>query len=187
MILIRFVKNKDQVTTELLYIVTGERDDIMLQLPDGFCVEMIRNPFTLWSTDRSYKYLCTFKFYNSVHQLVSEFTCSEITVFQMLDSFEQFFEMGMDSCCIPLEVVKPNGEYDMIVLERMYQDHPSEHDPILFSFRTYNKFSEMIINRFSIRFTEEFFSDIFCYHIYFAFLIDIDDGNYINDCGGLIL
>lgn len=165
---------------QFIYGLSRERDDTLLKMSNDVFVEMTRQDSILWRTDSSSKYLCKMRFLNLLHLPIAEFTCSEITIFNILDSFEQFFSFGMDSISIPLDNISLNGSYDMLCLERINPTTPTESDLILFSLRSYSPITEQIITRISIPVNEEFFINHFMYLMYFSYLIDIDNGEAVD-------
>lgn len=165
----------DRISLQLIGILSNnKRDDVMFQINNEIYVEMERKDVSIWATESSYRYICIMRFKNFMGTILAEVRCSEEKIYEMLDAFEQFFSFGMDAIPIPLETTNKNDNYQMIRLERIYDDTPSEADPILFSICSYSRETEQIITKFCVMMKEDDFLSNFCYLIYFSFLIDID-------------
>lgn len=163
-----------------MYNSLGESEGVRLIISPDLSIHMYRKKTSIWNTISSAKYICYMDFINNLNLVVFSIHFSEIQAYTIIDEMENFLQLGEFSLPIPIGSNDPVGNYLMICLERIASETPAEEDRVLVSFRQYNKYSEQILTRVQFFCTEEFVSNQFIYMMYFAYLIDIDDGRLLD-------
>lgn len=163
-----------------MYNSLAESEGVRLIISPDLSIHMYRKKTSIWNTISSAKYICYMDFINNLNLVVFSIHFSEIQSYTIIDEMENFLQLGEFSLPIPIGSNDPVGNYLMICLERIASETPAEEDLVLVSFRQYNKYSEQILTRVQFFCTEEFVSNQFIYMMYFAYLIDIDDGRLLD-------
>lgn len=163
-----------------MYNSLTESEGVRLIISPDLSIHMYRKKTSIWNTISSAKYICYMDFINNLNIVVFSIHFSEIQAYTIIDEMENFLQLGEFSLPIPIGSNDPVGNYLMICLERIASETPAEEDRVLVSFRQYNKYSEQILTRVQFFCTEEFVSNQFIYMMYFAYLIDIDDGRLLD-------
>lgn len=163
-----------------MYNSLAESEGVRLIISPDLSIHMYRKKTSIWNTVSSAKYICYMDFINNLNLVVFSIHFSEIQAYTIIDEMENFLQLGEFSLPIPIGSNDPVGNYLMICLERIASETPAEEDRVLVSFRQYNKYSEQILTRVQFFCTEEFVSNQFIYMMYFAYLIDIDDGRLLD-------
>lgn len=163
-----------------MYNSLAESEGVRLIISPDLSIHMYRKKTSIWNTISSAKYICYMDFINNLNLVVFSIHFSEIQAYTIIDEMENFLQLGEFSLPIPIGSNDPVGNYLMICLERIASETPAEEDRVLVSFRQYNKYSEQILTRVQFFCTEEFVSNQFIYMMYFAYLIDIDDGRLLD-------
>ena len=159
-----------------MYNSLDKPEGVRLIISPDLSIHMYRRKTSIWNTISSAKYICYMDFINNLGLTVFSIHFSEIQAYTIIDEMENFLQLGEFSLPIPIGSNDPVGNYLMICLERIGSETPAEEDQVLVSFRQYNSHSEQILTRVQFFCTEEFVSNQFIYMMYFAYLIDIDDG-----------
>lgn len=157
----------------------NKEEALTIPLNHDYKIKMYRKTAIKWKRDQGYSYVCFMTFLNNLDHPIIELRLSENEVLGLLDSFSQAAEFGVNDICFPLStpIAQAPEQYYMICINRNIVDHPSEEDTsIYFSIRQYSKLTEQVIPRFVTKIDYDLFFDDICYLIYFAYIIDIDDG-----------
>lgn len=164
-----------------MYDSLSEPEGVNLFISPDLSIHLYRRKTMIWNTNSSAKYICYMDFINNLGIVVFSIHFSEIQAYTIIDEIENFLQLGEFSLPIPIGSNDPVGNYLMICLERIASETPAEEDQVLVSFRQYNKYSEQILTRVQFFCSEEFVTNQFVYMMYFAYLIDIDDGRLLEN------
>lgn len=164
--------------------VTFEKEDHMAvfqPVNENIRIELERKNASLWNTDNSTKYLCIFKFIDNLsNRVILECIASELDIFNMLDSVEQWssFNYYYESY-ITLSRILPNGNFYTFNFNINYEYDDLQHYVMIV--KEFDKKTQMYYDRVRIEFDysneANYQNDKSLYGfldlLFFIFLIDI--------------
>lgn len=156
-------------------------EGVMIFISLDLKIHLYRRETTIWKTKSSARYICYMDFINNLDMVTLSIHFTEDQAFAIIDELDNFLEFNELSRPISIGTNDLYGNYLMMCLERDIPDTPAECDMIGISIRQYNRNTEQIITRVHFICSEEFIANQIIYMMYFAYLIDIDDGRF-NIC-----
>lgn len=135
-------------------------------LNNDYIIEMEREDNKVYRFENSFNYLCKFHIKNNLDILVLDILLNEKDIYVLLDSIYSYIEFNMHEISIPVSNYLFNFEryYNLITL----------------SIIECNNMYHSAITRIKTDFNDEKLSE-FIDLLYFTFLIDIDDGNLLEN------
>lgn len=135
-------------------------------LDNDYIIEMEREENKVYRFEDTFNYLCKFHIKNNLNTLILDILLNEKDIYVLLDSIYSYIEFNMKEISIPVSNYLFNFEryYNLITL----------------SIIECNNMYHSAITRIKTDFNDEKLSE-FIDLIYFTFLIDIDDGNLLDN------
>ena len=98
------------ILSNLYYSGVMKKEDMAIieTFNKDFKIELVRKESKLWFTDKSFKFLCIFKFYNSLGLPLFEIVTNEIDIFIMIDNIYHYNENNINEIEIPINTNSSN-------------------------------------------------------------------------------
>lgn len=163
------------ILSNLYYSGVMKKEDMAIieTFNKDFKIELVRKESKLWFTDKSFKFLCIFKFYNSLGLPLFEIVTNEIDIFIMIDNIYHYNENNINEIEIPINTNSSNLKRYKFIFTR----NLNVYNNTIMTITEYDIIQKRYIDRIKIEFDEDTFNS-FTNLIYFTFLIDID--GFIN-------
>ena len=162
--------NIDNLILKNIYSFSNLREDNTMTrfttLDNDYIIEMEREDNKVYRFENSFNYLCKFHIKNNLDILVLDILLNEKDIYVLLDSIYSYIEFNM------IEISIPVSNY-LFNFERI-------NNIINLSIVECNNFYKTNITRVKIDFNDDKLSQ-FIDLLYFTFLIDIDDGNLLDN------
>lgn len=162
--------NIDNLILKNIYSFSNLKEDNsmtrFITLNNDYIIEMERENNKVYRFENSFNYLCKFHIKNDLNTLVLDILLNEKDIYVLLDSIYSFIEFNMKEISIPVSNYLFN-------FERI-------NNIINLSIVECNNFYRTNITRIKIDFNDDKLSQ-FIDLLYFTFLIDIDDGNLLDN------